>query len=300
MNLSSLFRDLGNPEHLARLATATVKPSFSGIWGTVELQPDVFIPQRFSVGVIVQPEGKALKFKLLEDYKSFECVYGEAFPRRAFREIMTHVEETLHRAARHQTAMNAVTFGSATLQVSAPAYTSGDDVESTVDRLFQEVVVMAPKVKAARRGFASLDTSRVRALVNEELKRIAHLDYEKFVLGTESGSGEFVDDRGVQHFLDFNLKTGTACGSVVSAVHKNASTVEFNVLKSSRDLTTYSRIRNLKDTGLFLLLPDKQQLEAREYKSILDVIEEQAWKLKRDGFRVVSLPSETEFGSGNL
>lgn len=130
--------------------------------------------------------------------------------------------------------------------------------------------------------------------MNEELKRIAHLDYEKFVLGTESGSGEFVDDRGVQHFLDFNLKTGTACGSVVSAVHKNASTVEFNVLKSSRDLTTYSRIRNLKDTGLFLLLPDKQQLEAREYKSILDVIEEQAWKLKRDGFRVVSLPSETE------
>jgi hypothetical protein len=294
MNLSSLFQDLGNPAHLARLATASVKPSFSGIWATVELQPDVFIPQSFSVGVVVQPEGGALHFRLLEDYKRFDCIYGDAFPRQDIRELMTHVEETLVRAARNQTLMSAVTFDSASLRVSPPAYTSGEDVESTVIRLFQEVVVMAPKLKPGRRNFASIDTSRARALVNKELKRIAHLDYEKIVVATESGSGEFVDDRGVKHIFDFNLKTGASCGSVVSAVYKNAGTVEFNVLKSSRDLTTYSRIQNLQDTGLFLLLPDPRNLDTREYSSILDVIEEHTWKLTRDGFRVVSLPSEVE------
>jgi hypothetical protein len=103
--------------------------------------------------------------------------------------------------------------------------------------------------------------------------------------------GLLLDYDGAKHFLDLNLLTAKACGSVTSAVYKTAQSVELNLLKTSRDLTTYSRVREMDDIGLFLLLPELGTLEAKEFKRITEVIEEHEWKLERDGFRVVSLAS---------
>lgn len=294
MNLTAIFGASGNSEHLVRLAQEVPMPRFSGVWSTVELQPDLFVPQSFSVGVVVQPEGERLHFKLLDDFKKFECVYGDRFPQRSIREVMTYAEEALRFAAQDRALISTVTLNTDVLRLSPPTFTSGEDWEATIERLFADVIVMAPHAKRQGREFLSIDTPRVRALVNQELKRIAQMDYERIVVAGESTTGMLVDDRGVKHHLDFNLRTSRACGSVVSAVYKSHVSVELNLLKSSRDLTTYSRIKNLRDTGLFLLLPDEQLLEAKEYKHIIDVIDEQAWKLERDGFRVVSLSSEAQ------
>jgi hypothetical protein len=57
-----------------------------------------------------------------------------------------------------------------------------------------------------------------------------------------------------------------------------------NLLKASLDLTTYRRIRDFDSIGLFLLLPDANTIEPKEYKRIEEVIDQYEWKLERDGY----------------
>lgn len=282
----------GDAAHLSRFAVATPKPAFSGAWTTLELQPDVFVPQRFSIGVVVQSPGDRLHFKLLDDFKKFDCLYRDAFPQKSIREIMAYAESRLRRAVQDKTAIPELTFDTDCLMLEAPRFTSGSDRESTVERLFEEVVVMAPSASKSSSGFESIDTPRVRVLVDNELKRIAQMDFDRIV--TQQSQGVLLDVDGEKHFLDLNLVTPKGCGSVTSAVYKTAQSVEMNLLKSSRDLTTYSRVRELDDIGLFLLLPEPSAIEPKEYKHIQGVIHDYEWKLERDGFRVVSLPSPAE------
>lgn len=282
----------GDFSHLQSLAAKTPKPAFSGAWCTVELQPDIFAPQRFTIGVVVQTLGERLHFKLLDDFKKFECIYHDQFSQKSVREILAYAEETLRRAAQIKTAIPEVIFDTSCLSLSTPQYTSGEDREATVERLFSEVVAMALSLKKKGSEFESIDTPQARKLVNEELKRISQMDYALIV--NQSSQGILLEEGGVKHFLDLNLLTGKACGSVTSAVYKSTQTVELNLLKSSRDLTTYSRIRKVDNIGLFLLMPDEDAIEAKDLKRIEDLIGEHEWKLEQDGFRVVSLASPTD------
>ena len=126
-------------------------------------------------------------------------------------------------------------------------------------------------------------------MVNEQLKRIAHGDFERIVV--PENEPVVLDVDGVRNQFDLNLLTGKFCGSVTSAVFKTPQSVEINLLKSSRDLTTYSRMKSVDSIGLFLLLPDSARMETKEFKRIEEVIAEYEWQLSKDGFRVVSLPS---------
>lgn len=273
--------------HLSRIATAPPKPSFSGAWTTIELQPDAFVPQRFTIGVIVQSLGERLHFKLLDDFKKFECLYHDQFPQKSVREILAYAEEALRRAAKAKIAIPEIRFDTHCLTLAVPSYTSGDDHEATVDRLYSEVVVIAPSAKRKANEFEFIDTPMARQLVNQKLKEIAKMDFEKIV--PSEGQGLLLDYEGVKHFLDLNILTAGACGSVTSAAYKSAQTVEMNLLKSSRDLTTYSRVNKMDNIGLFLLLPQADLMEPKEFKKIEEAIEEHEWKLERDGFRVVSM-----------
>jgi len=282
----------GSAEHLSRLASPTPRASFSGAWTTVELQPDVFVPQRFTIGVVVQTPGDRLHFKLLDDFKKFECLYHEHFPQKSVRELLAYAEEALRHAVQARTPIPEVRFDTHCLMLAQPSFTSGEDRESTVERLFHEVVVMAPSAKKKVNDFESIDTPRARALVNAELKRIAGMDFEKFVVAEKQGL--LLDDPdGHKHWLDLNLLTTKSCGSVTSAAYKSAQTVEMNLLKASLDLTTYRRVRDFDSIGLFLLLPNADNIDPKEYKRIEEVIDQHEWKLERDGFRVTSMPDTT-------
>lgn len=281
--------------NLKRIATKIPIPAFSGAWCTVELQPDVFSPQRFTVGIAVQSPGDRIYFKLLDDFKKFECLYHDEFPQKTIREIMAYAEDTLRRGVQARLGFTEIEFGTSSLSLSAPQYTSGDDREITVERLFEEVVVLAKKHKTKGRDFESIDTPHARKLVNVELKRIAQMDYEHIV--NQNDQGILIQEDGIKHFLDLNLLTSHACGSVTSAVYKTSQTVELNLLKSSRDLTTYSRVKKLENIGLFLLMPEIEAFEPKEYKKIEDIISEHEWKLERDGFHIVSLSSASDLAS---
>lgn len=291
MSQRNMFLGVGDVSHMNRFAQATPKPEFSGVWTTIELQPDIFAPQQFTVGVAIQSPGDRLHFKLIDDFKKFECLYHERFPQKSARELLAYAEEALRDAIQSKIQIPEIRFETSCITLAQPQFTSGDDREATVERLFSEVVVMAPSASKKGNDFASMDTPHARKIINLELKRIAQMDYEHIVRPDDQGM--LLDYEGNKHFLDLNLLTRRACGSVTSAVYKTAPSVELNLLKSSRDLTTYSRVHKMNNIGLFLLLPEEGLLEARDYKKITEVIDEHEWKLEKDGFRVVSLSSPT-------
>lgn len=288
MTVDNLFfsSDLSS---LKTAALKTPKAGFEGAWSTVELQLDIFAPQRFTVGVAVQAPGERLYFKLLSDFKKFECVYRDAGIVKNVKHIMEHAQYVLSAAINERAAIPEVEFDTSALSLSIPQFTSGRDAEEIIKRLFADVVVMSIVDERKPREFEYIDTVHARKLVNDELKRIANLDFERIVL--PDSDGVLVEENGERHFLDFNLRTIKACGSVTSAVYQSPLTVELNLLKSSRDLTTYSRIKGCESVGLFMLLPEEGSMDAKSFSKIQSKIDEYEWKLERDGFRVSSFSS---------
>ncbi|SFR57404.1 hypothetical protein SAMN05216203_1493 [Marinobacter daqiaonensis] len=274
--------------------TQTQRDGFEGIWYSIEIQPDVFVPQWFNVGVAVQNVSGKLEFQILDYFKKFECIYGKKFNRNSFFEIRSHAQEILRNAERDRIPLNCIHFETTALRISEQGYTSGMDITSTTNRLFREIVALEKNESDSKSNFESIDTSKARKLVSKELKRIANMDYEKIVNKENTKRGFEIEYNEEKHFLDVELLTRKACGNIVSAVYKSPQTIELNLLKSSRDLTTFSKIRGINDIGLFLLLPHEGTMSEKEFRSIDQLLKEQEWKLERDGFRVVSLPSEQD------
>jgi hypothetical protein len=289
MNIN-FFSKSGKPfSHLDAVTSDVPASSFVGNWSTLELQPDLFVPQHFSVGVIVQEAEQRLHYNLLSEFKKFECIYSGQLAKKVVAEMLSHAEEVLRQAAQERVALKDVDFGSPNLYLSVPVHTSGESADSIIERLYRDVVVLEPGLSARVRQFESLDTPSVRQLVNQALKSIAGSDFERIVLDAKGGVLVRDDDR--THYLDVNLKTAEACGSVISAVYKTVHIVEMNLLRANLDLTTFAKLKHIEDKGVFLLLPERSQLERGEWERIENVVGEHSWKLERDGFRVVGMDS---------
>jgi hypothetical protein len=281
---------------LLRSAKATPKPGFSGSWSYIEFQPDIFSPQRFPIGVVVQAEDERLYFKLLDDFKKFDCVYPEGFPHSSAKALMAYAYSELQRAIKARVPLSQLLFDSHVLSVSRPVHTSGNDREAAVERLFADVVAMVPSTVKKTREFESIDTTEARKLVNEKLKEIAAMDFERFVMVDHPGL--FVPgDGNHRHHLDVNLMTPTSCGAVASAVYKTPQTVELNLFKAGLDLKTCRQVKSLDSAGLFLLTPNPNSMEPREFRRIEETICEHEWKLERDGFRFVSMQEPADLAS---
>lgn len=238
----------------------------------------------------MQANQQRLHYHLLSEFKKFECIYSGQLPKTVVEEMLGHAEEVLRQAAQQRVALEDVDFGSPNLRLSAPMYTSGESADAVIGRLYRDVVVLEPGLPTGmRRQFESLDTPSVRHLVNEALKSIAGNDFERIVLDTKGGV--LVSDGDRTHHLDVNLMTNKACGSVISAVFKTVQIVEMNLLRADLDLTTFAKLKHIDDKGVFLMLPERSQLELNEWERIENVVGEHSWKLARDGFRVVSLDS---------
>ena len=273
---------------LLRSSKPTPKPEFIGWWSYIEFQPDIFSPQRFPIGVVVQAEGERLYFKLLDDFRKFDCVYPEGFPHNSARALMAYAYEELQSAIKSKHPIEQIRFDSRVLSLSRTAHTSGADREATVERLFSDIVAMVPSNIKKVREFESIDTAAARRMVNQHLKVIAGIDFERFVMVDQPGL-LIRGDEGVRHHLDLNLLTPTSCGAVISAVYKSPQSVEMNLLKACLDLKTCREVKDLDSAGLFLLTPNPDLMAPREYRRIEEAIGDHEWKLERDGFRVVSL-----------
>jgi hypothetical protein len=285
MNNIFISEGLDPFSHLRSKLSQVPTAAFEGVWATVELQPDMFVPQRFTIGVAIDIPGGGIAFRLLSDASKFDCVYGKKAA-SLLRPLIESAEHTLTRSMRGKNQLAAITFESTCLSISKPWPTSGKSPEQVLSRLFADIVAMEPTDEKQPRTFVTLDTEQVRQQVNLELKRIAGIRFEKIVvppqhiIKTEDGSGE--------HVLEFNLRPAKGAGSILSAVYKTPDTVELNLLRSSRDLATYGTIRKVDELALFIMTAKQEQYQSSEYGRMRDLIDEQSWRLERQGFRVVS------------
>lgn len=288
--MNSMFISSGSDPyaHLREYTAAVPKAAFEGVWATVEIQPDAFARQRYTVGVAVAHlDGSGFVFRLLDDLSKFDCLYGRDDAAELHALIET-AEQSLLRTQKLQIALADTHFDTGMVMLGDLWPTAGDSIEAVLSRLYFDVVPFIPRGERKARDFVTLDNAAVRRLVDDELKRIAGLAFERIRVEPERA----VIDRttGASHTLEFNLEPSGKAGSVISAVYKTPNNIELNFLRASRDLATYARIRELRDhqLGLFVMLPAKGTMPTTELDRIENVLGEQSWSLEQQGFVVSS------------
>lgn len=296
MSLTLRFNPTDAIEHLRPHMVSMSAPAFTGRWATLELQPDLFSPQRFVVGVVLVDADSSIRFRLLEDLSAFECVYGRS-EAAAIRSLIGAAEKGLLRAvASGVRDASGVAFECDNVSISVEMPTSGQSPEAVLARLYNDVVVMEPQPERAHTPFVSLDSLQVRRLVADELKRIAGIDHERiFVKGDE----QLVKDaQGGVHRLDVSLRTRGGAGNIVSAVYKTPTTIELNLLRASRDLAAYGALRRLNSLALFVMSASPEQFSPSEYDKVVELLDDQCWRLERQGFRVETFDSPRRIAEG--
>lgn len=269
--------------HLKQNLTAVPAPAFEGVWATVELQPDVFSRQRYCVGVAVAGHDGTVAFELLEDFSKFDCLFGRDYVSQ-LSELVESAEHTLLRAQQVKKGLQGMHFDSDSVFLGDLWPTAGASASAVVQRLFHEVVPFIPSSEKRVREFVPLDNSTVRQLVDDELRRIAGIAFERIscpplrsVTDSESGG---------THQLEFNLETDSKAGNVISAVYKTPDRVELNFLRASRDLATYSRLRQKSQLAVFVMVPASGAMPSADRLRIENVLDEQSWNLEKQGFVV--------------
>ncbi|MGF6841496.1 hypothetical protein QF001_005391 [Paraburkholderia youngii] len=285
--MRTLFMSTGSDPlaHIRRHALAVPAPEFEGVWATIELQPDAFAPQRYTVGVIVGTRGGPFSFRLLDDLSKFECIYGRD-DLGQIRELMEAAEQGMLRAQKNGAGLEAVPFETDAISIGSQWATSGVSVDAVLSRLYYDVVPLVPREERKTREFITLDNAAVRRLVDDELKKIAGLSFER--ISTEPQRALLDESTGQSHWLEFNLAPPGKAGSVISAVYKTPTSVELNFLRASRDLTTYARVNRFQDRGLglFVMTPATDSMPALDRERIENILGEQSWSLEQQGFVV--------------
>lgn len=295
----SFYTDGADPlAHLDKHTQKYAKPVVEGIWSVVSIRPNLFSPQSFIVGVIVQSPIHGTKFKLIDSLKKFDCIYEKSM-KEIIANTMRAVEYSLSRIKSSSVNLNEVVLDQSNIEISKPWVTSGASLESILDRLFEDVVAMKETTVSQVPTFATLDNTAVRRMVSDELKRIASTSYERIVIEDQP---IFVEDvlTGQRHELDINLKTEKGIGSVISAVYKTENLVELNVLRVSHDLSVYGKKEKLTDLAVFVMAAKESSFTKKEYLKFSSLLDEQSWKLTQQGFRVVTFDNPVQIAEDIL
>ncbi|QJW85541.1 hypothetical protein HK414_26400 [Ramlibacter terrae] len=144
--------------HLRQHAAAVPKAAFEGLWATIELQPDPFARQRYTVGVAVGGMDGTFSFRLLDDFAKFECLYG----RDDVAELRTFVEaaeQSLLRARKEQVPLREVQFDSTAVLFGDLWPTAGASVDAVLSRLFW-TLCRSFRARSARFATSSPRTTR--------------------------------------------------------------------------------------------------------------------------------------------
>jgi len=271
--------------HLRKHTVEVPRAAFEGLWATIELQPDAFARQRYTVGVVVCGLNGAFAFRLLDDLVKFECLYGRDDVAE-IRSLVEAAEQGLVRARKEKVELRNVVFESHAVVLGDLWPTAGESQDAVLSRLFSDVVPFLPREERKQRDFVTLDNISVRRMVDDELKRIAGLAFER--ISTEPRRALRDQATGESHYVEFNLEPPGKAGSVISAVYKTPVNVELNFLRASSDLATYARVKGLRDSqlALFVMTPAETAMPPSELERVENILGEQSWNLEKQGFLV--------------
>lgn len=285
MNLSFTSSGSDPLAHLRQHMASVPRAAFEGVWATIELQPDPFARQRYTVGVAAANLDGGFAFRLLDDFTKYDCLYGRDDVAE-IRYLLASAEHDLQRAQRDKIALRDVQFGTTSLMLGDLWPTAGGSLDAVLSRLYGDVVPFVPREQRKARDFVTLDNNAVRRMVDDELKRIAGMAFEYISAEPQRALVDKVT--GDTHWLEFNLEPQGKAGSVISAVYKTPTNVELNFFRASQDLATYSRIKKLGDRklGLFVLTPAEGTMTPAELDRLENIIGGQSWSLEKQGFLV--------------
>jgi hypothetical protein len=223
----------------------------------------------------------------MDDLSKFECLYGREDVAE-LRAMLEAAEHDLLRARKKLQLLGDVYFESTAVLLGDLWPTSGASVDAVLNRLFVDVVPFIPREERKARNFITLDNTAVRRMVDDELKRIAGIAYER--IHTEPQRALRDQATGEVHWLEFNLEPPGKAGNVISAVYKTPTNVELNFLRASRDLATYAKIKGLHEhqLALFILTPTPDAVPTADLDRLENILGEQSWNLEKQGFVVSS------------
>jgi hypothetical protein len=258
-----------NYEKLKERTAPAPMMAFSGTWRAIEWQPDLFKPQRFVVGVLIETDEQQRALRLMDAPGRIECFFRPAPVVQDFSWLMSNNRRTLN--------ADGALFGH-NLSLSDPMFVQGADLQATADELFDDLVVAAtPVPDAARPETVGPDTEAVRRYVSDALKRIFVLDYAMLV----REEGAILSN----HHLDVTLAPPQGAGSVISACYRSENTIITKLLRTANDINAYAATQRLGHKALFIQVPGADApLTAKERKAIEQLTGEEAWKLECAGF----------------
>lgn len=262
MNISAL-RD--------RAVTLTRHDLFVGHWRVVYWQPDLFVPQRFAVGVSVESSNGERAFKLMEKAGRIECFFAPQPIQREFAGIMALMRNFL-------ADPDGSLPPSPNFSFSEPSFIRGDSAQELANRLFVENVPAAkPRSDKESKESIGPDTEETRVALSGFLKQMTSMAYERIV----REGGQVLSD----HYLDVTLAPDNGAGSVISVCYKSTQTIEMKMLRAAQDINAYATSQKRGHKAIFLLEPsDDAQLPPKERKAIDTLIGNECWKLEQAGF----------------
>lgn len=130
--------------HLLSLAVSVPPTAVKCLWSRIELQPDIFVSQAFTVGIAVKQENGPIHYRMLNDFRKIRSIYGARFGSEVIAELTAHTKEVFLLANTLQASLSEVEFLTNFLRLSAPFYSSGDSIDEILNRLYAEMVVVDP------------------------------------------------------------------------------------------------------------------------------------------------------------
>lgn len=251
--------------------------SFVGRWQAVAWQPNLFTPQTYVVGVLVSSDAGEHAFRLMDEPERLDCFFAPRPIKTDFAWIMAVAREAL--------AKGEQAFPTPNLQLTPPQFVRGTNADTLAIDLFDKLVIAAQPRNPGQPVFVAQDTSTIRDQVNQALRRIASLDFERIV----RSDGEIIRDRG-DHFFDVNLILDRGVGTVVSAWYKSLLSVKINIFQAAQDVQAYAASRHKDARAVFIARPESPAgLTAKERRDIEAFIAEETWKMECQGIRAVTL-----------
>jgi hypothetical protein len=261
-----------NLTSLRELAIKTPRQDgFVGHWRIIEWQPNLFVPQRFAVGVCVESTSQGRDFRLMEKPGRLECFFHPQPIRRDFSSLMAMLRAWLAEPETDSPPSPHLILGE-------PCFIRGESAQTLVERLFADNIMAAkPRNERETSDEIGPDTDSARASLSSFLKQLTGLQYDRIV----RENGQTLSD----HYLDVTLAPDHGAGSVISVCYKSAQTIEMKMLRAANDINAYATSQNRQKKALFLLEPDESAaLTARDRATIDRLIGNECWKLEQAGF----------------
>lgn len=255
--------------------------AFTGTWRVVQWQPDLFGPQRFVVGVLVESSAGDRAYRIMDRPERIECFFRPRPIRREFAALMALLRNSLAEPRDGDVLLPSPNFS-----FSEPCFVRGDSAQTIANRIFGDMVTAADPLPDEDDREIGPNTEETRKQVTRFLKQMSDLAFERIV----REQGQTLSE----HYLDVTLAPDRGAGSVVSACYRSLTSIELKLLRAANDINAYASAQKRERKAIFLLEPDDDApISPKERRAMDNLIGNELWKLEQAGF---DTPRNTDFG----